>query len=232
MGGRLSLLGAGRQTAIPAGVVDWWDLDGALTSCVAAYQSKGAASYAASKVNLVNSGTYGLTDGSTYPSWTADNGWLFATNTAKSDHLITSITPTSTWTVIVRYANLESEVNAAIGTVSDDDMGFSLLPYSKIYALRNHWQQATVTDKVKGSANAGVTALAGVYCYTDGTLKLTLTDAQSVTYQYPFFIGCKNTKGTAVFNAGTAGNLYACAFYNATLTAQNIADLTTAMNAL
>lgn len=210
----------------------WWDLNGTITSCIAAYQSKGAASYAASKVNLVNSGTYGLTDGSPYPSWTADNGWYFWTNALESAHLITSITPTSTWTVIVRYANLANARNAAIGTVSDDDMGFSLLPYSNTYALRNHWQQATVTNRVSGSANAGVTALAGVYCYTDGTLKLTLTDAQSVTYQYPFFIGCKNTKGTAVFNEGTVGNLYACAFYNATLTEQNIADLTTAMNAL
>ena len=35
----------------------WWDLNGTITSCIAAYQPKGAASYAASKVNLANPGT-------------------------------------------------------------------------------------------------------------------------------------------------------------------------------
>lgn len=58
----------------------WWQAGGT-TGAVAAYLAKGAASYAASKVNLVSPGTYDLTDGATFPGWVA---------TSSAD---TSITP-------------------------------------------------------------------------------------------------------------------------------------------
>ncbi len=41
----------------------WWDNNGAISGCVAAYQPKGAADLAASYVNLANSGTYNAAPG-------------------------------------------------------------------------------------------------------------------------------------------------------------------------
>lgn len=56
---------------------DWW-LSGGIDpdDCVAAYQPKGAASYAASKVNLANPGTYDIDSGAD-PDWDASYGWNF-----------------------------------------------------------------------------------------------------------------------------------------------------------
>lgn len=65
----------------------WWDLNGTITSCFAAYQAIGVASYAASKINLVNPGTYDLMDGqgnvtnATNPTWDSA-GWTFNGTTA------------------------------------------------------------------------------------------------------------------------------------------------------
>lgn len=53
----------------------WWNPTGD-ASAVAAYQGKGAASYAASKINLVTPGTHDITD-PTPPTWTTGAGWGF-----------------------------------------------------------------------------------------------------------------------------------------------------------
>lgn len=53
LGSRYGIQGAlGRSVKRASGGGGWWDLNGTITGCVAAYQPKGAASYAASKVNL------------------------------------------------------------------------------------------------------------------------------------------------------------------------------------
>lgn len=60
------------------GAVNWWEAGGA-TGCVAAYQAKGAASYAASLVNLANPGTYNLASG-VAPDFNSASGWTFDTS--------------------------------------------------------------------------------------------------------------------------------------------------------
>src|SRR4030042_328416 len=69
-----------RRRAIVFGAAIPWYLSGGIpkADCLAAYQPKGAASYAASKVNIVNPGTYDLTDGAAFPTWDVVNGWTFA----------------------------------------------------------------------------------------------------------------------------------------------------------
>lgn len=233
MAGRLSLLGAGRQTAPSSGGSGgWWDLDGTLTSCVAAYQAKGAADYAASKVNLVNPATYGLTDGSYYPTW-SNTGWAFLSNTTWTRYLVTTLTPTSSWTIIARYSNTTaSSKSHIIGTKSDDGKMFSMAIRSWLSAANNHFFQATATANDAHNVDHGVIALAGIYGYHDGTLEVTLADSQFVSYQYPFFIGTFNNMGTILAGNGIESVVAAVAFYNTTLTGTQIAALTTAMNAL
>jgi hypothetical protein len=62
------------QAAVAGG--GWWDLSGTITSCVAAYQPKGAASYAASLVDLSGNGN-NAAEG-TSPSWASETGWDFS----------------------------------------------------------------------------------------------------------------------------------------------------------
>src|SRR4030042_266315 len=58
--------------------LEWWLAGGiSAANCLAAYQPKGAASYAASKVNLANPGTYDAVDGVAFPTWAAATGWTF-----------------------------------------------------------------------------------------------------------------------------------------------------------
>jgi len=55
----------------------WWKLGGVSDGNVlAVYLPKGAESYAASKINLSNPGTYDLSDVNA-PSWAEGTGWLF-----------------------------------------------------------------------------------------------------------------------------------------------------------
>ena len=55
-------------------VAPWWKVAG--KTCVAAYQPKGAASLAASYVNLANPGTYDAAPGAA-PTWASATGWTF-----------------------------------------------------------------------------------------------------------------------------------------------------------
>lgn len=85
---------------IAAGVVGpWWLAGGILpANALAAYQPKGAASYAASKVNLANPGTNNAAEGIA-PPWSAEAGWGFD-GTLK--YLLTGIVPAITYTHIMR----------------------------------------------------------------------------------------------------------------------------------
>lgn len=58
-----------------AEIIPWYTL---FTSGLAAFQPLGAASYAASKVNLLNPGTNDAADGTAYPTWDASYGWGMA----------------------------------------------------------------------------------------------------------------------------------------------------------
>lgn len=66
---------------------DWWVVPG--KTCVAAYQPIGAASLAASYVNLANPGTYDAAPG-VAPTWASATGWTFNGST---QYLTTGITP-------------------------------------------------------------------------------------------------------------------------------------------
>lgn len=210
----------------------WWDLNGTITSCIAAYQPKGAESFEASKVNLVNPATYTLTNGTYYPSWSS-TGWKFTSNTSYALYLATSIVPTSSYTIIARYSsNPANEQSHLIGTRSDNDDTFSMCPRSWLGSANNYWFQGTSIAHDSRNVGLGVIALAGVYGYHDGDLAVTLTDTNSITYQYPFFIGTINNKGVMTANTGCESIVSAVAFYSTILSATQIANLTAAMNAL
>lgn len=81
----------------------WYNATGDITSCIAYYQSRGAASYADSLVNLANPGTYDLSEG-TAPPWDAMRGWKF--DNALQSYLQTGITPESDFSYVVKFANL------------------------------------------------------------------------------------------------------------------------------
>jgi hypothetical protein len=84
---------------------DWW-LSGGISAanCIAAYQPKGAVSYAASKVNLANPGTYNATEG-TAPAFDTAVGWTFNGTTMFLETGIVPDLSAQAWSVIVRSKN-------------------------------------------------------------------------------------------------------------------------------
>lgn len=76
-----SVMGAvGSRAARAGAVAPWYKPDGVNTSPLAAWRWKGAASYAASKINLVTPGTYDLIDTGHVPAWAAELGCTMSKN--------------------------------------------------------------------------------------------------------------------------------------------------------
>lgn len=95
----------GRSTGAAA-AGGWWEVAG--QTCVAAYQPKGAASLAASYVNLANPGTYDAAPG-TAPTFDASTGWTF---NGTNQFLKTGIVSADVeWTVLIRFSDVPN--NAA-----------------------------------------------------------------------------------------------------------------------
>lgn len=106
--------GAGAGAAVMGGASTWWDLDGAIACCVAAYQPKGAANIAASYINLANPGVNNAAPG-VAPAHNPATGWTFDGATT---WLTTSYDANvNTCSLIVRVANcsLVSAGRCAIG---------------------------------------------------------------------------------------------------------------------
>lgn len=78
------------------GAAPWWMAAG--VTPIVAYQAKGAASYAASKVNLAQPGTYNATE-YVAPSWDAATGWSF--NGTDQALRVSTINPGPSSSVIV-----------------------------------------------------------------------------------------------------------------------------------
>lgn len=209
-----------------AAASSWWLAGGiAAANCIAAYQPKGAASYAASKVNLANPGTYDATDGDAYPTWDA-SGW--AGVGASSQFLRTGVIPKINYSFIIRY-----ETNSAYA-------GYALASgtfYSSSLGAAPKW-----TDN-KCYFNNG-----GYFGYSTPTLTGTMATSGSSCYLNGAYIGLTNAAFTgtssldvyifATHNTGTVaasfwtGKIHALAIYDVSLDATQIGLLTTAINAL
>lgn len=198
----------------------WWNLNGAITSCVGAYQAIGAADLAASYVNLVNPGTYNITNAGNAPTWNAESGWNFVA--ATQSKLLTGIAPgaaSRSWSMIIRYSSASTD-----GVL----MGYSSSSYFFIQPLRtggvgyyNGTDGVTVSPQLAG----GVLAIAGTKGYRDGTFDGNLAgNAGSILNIGVGWNGWNSNYITA--------KVQAVAIFNEALSAEQIATLTTRMNAL
>jgi hypothetical protein len=202
-----------------AAAANWWEVTG--QTCVAAYAPRGAASQAASYVNLANPGTYDCTVGAA-PTWDATNGWIF---NGSSQYLITGIVPNSDdWSAFVRFSNATGQFGWLLcGGSSYSIMGVSAdWLYARCYFNGQNFQlgPATVTS--------GVLAVAGRNGYYNGASEVTLGISNNAWRN--LYIGARNNDGTAIEYG--ASRIQAVAIYSTALSAGDVAALTTAMNAL
>lgn len=220
----------GKHSSAPA--VPWYLAGGVTASnCLAAYQPKGAADYAASKVNLANPGTYNCADGAAFPAWDATNGWQFAA--ASTQYLNTGLKADAcakTGSFIIRLASQGANTayhTSGAGNSSNFYFGgwrirSASLSYPFVYCANSN-------DTGTNVSGSHVIGGAGAVAYRDGAPALTISQStQSINLD--IYIGCTNNNGTAGnFNTG---NVLAIAYYNTTLSEAQMAAITTAMNLL
>jgi len=216
LGGGIGPMALKRRRAAAA---DWWQVAG--QTCVAAYKAIGAASLAASYVNLANPGTYNAAPG-VAPTLAA-GGWSFGAG----QYLTTGVAPQAGFSIAVRF--LAGAADGAIFGVNDANFGwFCQLDSS---ANRNLYTIGTGTYLITNPAQiAGVVAVANNFAYRDGILDGTIPSGGSIP-AYALFLGARNYNGSPI---GIRGNqsIAAVAIYSTTLSAADVAALTTRMQAL
>lgn len=227
LGSRYAIGGAlGRSIKRAAAAGGWW-LSGGIAAAtrIAAYQPKGAADIAASYVNLASPGTYNATPG-TAPSFNTSTGWSFAA--ASSQYLLTGVTPENdqTWSMIIRFANCNTNGQALAGGMTDGSYGIRLYP-RRGPADDMIWNNGT-TVTAGERQSSGVMAIAGKNCFFNGT---DYGDSGGWAGRTPveIYIGCQNLGGSP--NSFITGDILAMAIYDIDIS-NNIAALTTAMAAL
>lgn len=199
---------------------DWWDVAGA--TCVAAYAAKGAADLAASYINLANPGTYNAAPG-VAPTWDATNGWTFNGST---QYLTAGVVPVTdqTWSALVRFSDRSNNNSTPFYVSSGSGKNFYVGYFSGYYVGNGG-------EKSLGSPpNDGVFGFAGATAYVNGIASIGAIPASSGVTTYPLYIGAGNNNGSLLF--AFAGKIQALAIYSTTLSAGDVASLTTAMNDL
>lgn len=224
--GRLQYIPGGalnvQMSAWPAAGGNWWEPTTGSYTCVAAYQAKGAASLAASYVNLANPGTNDAAPG-TAPTFDTSYGWDFNGSTM---YLTTGIVPTVSHTVIVRFSDG--------GTVSNDLFGVQESTGSFLIRPSNGFSQRAYNNAgnraVSGAVTSGVIGFAGKNTYLDGAGDGTI-GAGTFTWTAAMYLGARHISGTGP-GGYTNARIQAVAIYSTTLDATQVAEITTNMAAL
>lgn len=166
-------LAAKRQTSTPlttnvvATTTGWWLSGGiAAADCVAAYSAKGAASYAASKINLNNPGVHDATDG-VAPTWNAINGW---TGNGTTQYLVTDIYVTQAYSMICRFSGL---TNGGVVGGSRNGGRFYVVPNDAGPDIQ--YGHGAARADVSPAITSGIVALTPTGGYRNGALDAPLS---------------------------------------------------------
>ena len=216
---------SGPLATVAGGAVPWWLAGGVNQSdVVAAWQPKGAASYADSLRDLTGNGydAYPGVD----PSWTAADGWSFDGST---QYLKTNVIPIRPASAIVRFDSYTKSNSVLFGAY--DGVHLYIIPqyltednvlYMNNYSGYNRFKAAP-------KASSGVLAFAGERAYRNGADEgITLINNSNIGLS--IYIGARHdSSGPKLF---IDASIQALAVYSTTLTAAQVAAITAAMQAL
>jgi hypothetical protein len=205
------------QMMAAGGEPPWYRAGGAPLP-VAAYQPKGAASLAASYVNLATPGVNDAAHG-VAPTWASGTGWGFSV----AQWLNSGVIFQGDWSVLVRFSNYVVQ-NASLCGKAEAGRNITLNP-QRLTTLNRFGYNAANYDASPGYSS-GVVGTAANTGYMNGVFAVTLGVVWSGG-TLPLVIGA-NSGGA---NPCT-GNIQALAIYNTTLTASQVAAVSAAMAAL
>lgn len=211
----------------------WWLAGGIpAANCIAAYQPKRAASYAASKVNLANPGTYDATEG-VAPSWSSAVGWTF---NGSSQYLDTGIVIPAGGKVY-SFFEYSSDVDGAYdmsiwGATASSDAVYLRIIHNYLSGTRVLYQWYLNYNRTPKNPS-GTFAMCGnatnCQCYFNGA-----ADGSPFSHGWPgaflsIYLGAIHKTTGPVYGIG---KLHAFAVYNTTLTAAQVAAIHAAVTAL
>lgn len=195
----------------------WWQAGGAL-GCLEAHQARGAASLAASYVNLVAPGTHDALP-IVAPTWNAGSGWIFNGTT---QYLVTDIVPLATYSMLVQFSSATLDNTHLCGETDAEVTFFLIIPR---FADGNHYFGNGGLTPLSGKLSGGNLAVIGSKGYRDGVFEGDIA-AGSVP-AFPIYLGCRN-RGGAPFDFFT-GDVQAYALYDRVLTATQVLEVAAAM---
>lgn len=201
----------------------WFTYDGLNgANCIGAYNAVGALSLADSYINRANPGTYDCAAHPNAPSWNVNTGWtLNGTNQALLPGFVVG---GKDWTIIIRYANAVSKNQVGFGYKGAGEETCYINPSNATdYA---EFAYGNASPKTVSSKASGVLAISNRSCYMDGVLVETLAAAGSYTSNQAHI--AESGLDTLYYE----GDILAVAAYDISLSAEQIAALTIAMNAL
>jgi hypothetical protein len=208
--------------------VNWWD---GLSDVVAVYQPIGAASLAASYVNLVNPGVNDAAPG-VAPAFDPATGWGLNGTT---QYLTTGIVPSANHAMIIRFSN--AQANATLDRVI---IGVWVHGAgNNRYWISPQWMNGTqraygygnAATTPSGGVAGGVLAINGNTAYKDGLSDGALS-AFSGTATQAIYIGTANLDNAAILPRLIAANIQAVAICSTVQSAAQIAAASAAMAAL
>lgn len=234
-------------TPTPPVVIPWYLAGGvSAANCIAAYQAKGAASYAASKINLINPGTYNLIDGVS-PTWDAINGWTFdgITTYLRTENLYQAIT-TNNCSIVIGYSNLNNTVNSRLFgcyyenydppyQYSSFNLSNKITPSYRVYnteILETVVNGSLPVTSIVSFCSDNTQYLNGV---VDSGIVYSTGDNTNTYAMIELYLGCFHYKDTTPDEGAyqlANYKLQAIAFYNAILTPSQVSAITTAIQAL
>ncbi len=217
LGGGIGPVALKRRRAAAA---DWWPVAG--QTCVAAYQPIGAASLAASYVNLANPGTYDAAPG-VAPTLAA-GGWVRGAALA---YLRTGIIPVAGWSYAVRYSGANTANDYIFGTLTSGATATVLIRPN--CDPGQAWNGGFLSHGVE--AAAATICIAGQAVYLDGAPLPGVIPSWAGVSTKEIFLLAWNNNGTPPALAGQ-WIIAAVAIYSTTLSAADVAALTTRMQAL
>jgi hypothetical protein len=205
---------------------DWWLAGGVSASnAIVVYQPKGAASYADSKINLANPGTYNATEGSA-PSWNTSTGW---TGNGSSQYLTTGYSRGSAdITMIVKLSGTTTNSNAMVGFRQDSAPMRQAIYYSYgTFKAPTYYYTPSGSNGSTATSGDAVIAVSKDGGYINGSLDVSLSGGSAASTAV-YYILAENKIGTGA-DSFASNTLAALAIYNTTLTGAQISAITTAL---
>lgn len=212
---------SGTKSSTPP--ANWWEAGGA-TGAVVAYQPKGAASYAASLVNLANPGVNDATDnGVLVPGWSSANGWEFNS----SSFILTGVS-SGIFSVFLQATAVTNPGGGLFGSQMGGGTFYRI--YGDSGGQAYYANGTTSQQPASPGFSGGNIGMAGTKAYLNGSdVGITMNAPDGVSTN-AFYIGAENFSGTP--NEPTAYNCTAFAIWDNNLTAPQIAAVVAAMAAL